>query len=492
MHITVPVGPGPLRGLSEDGVAAFRGIPYAQPPVGDLRWRAPEPVHRWDGTLDALAYGAACPQPSLGGISLLRDGSEMSEDCLYLNVWASADVVGSGARLPVLFWIHGGAYQFGSGDLGERGNLFGDEFVLVSLNYRIGRFGQFAHPALTAEDPATSSNYGLLDILEGLRWVRANIAAFGGDPGNVTIFGISSGAGMVNLLMVSALADGLFAKAISESANGFHPFPDREWMERQGEAWALSVGAAEADGAGLRALPSDVVAQMALDPTHAPMPMVDGISVPVRPHVGFANGMQQKVPYLVGATSLEGTLMQVFPIPLEKVLAWLGGDADRVQTLYDPTGDRDSTDVTVDIYGDAGFVAPSRWLARGMDAVGCPTYLYYFDYVPEQLRGQLRGAPHGGEAPFLFRSWDLMPTMNPYAPTEADRAVGEVMQAYWRNFAQTGDPNGTSRPAWPRFDPTSELALTFGPEGPLAGPHPTAGRLDLVEAPAAKDGPPIG
>jgi para-nitrobenzyl esterase len=487
---------GPVAGLTEGKVVSFRGIPYAQPPVGELRWRPPAPVKAWTTVRQATQFGAPCAQASAPGLNLIG-GAAPSEDCLYLNVWKPAGAK-AGAKLPVMVWIHGGAYQFGSGALptAAAAEFAKDGVILVSLNYRLGRLGQFAHPALTAESAGGPvANYALLDIIRGLHWVQDNVAGFGGDPKRVTLFGISSGGGTINALTVSPMAKGLFQRAIPQSSNNFPAWrylqrPDGAGgpsAEQAGAEWAAGAGASTA--AQLRALPVDVIVK---PPTRlergGSVYIVDGKVLTERVSDAYAAGRQNRVDYLTGAVSLEGTLISMFPLPLDLLLRRFGPAAEQARALYLPAGVPEKV-ATMNLYGDIAFVASTLNLAQKASAAGQRTYLYHFDYVPEELRGQMPGAAHGGEYPFIFNSFDpaTMPTGS-YAPSEADRAMARTTHAYWVNFAMTGDPNGRGLPAWPAYDAAKDQLLYFAPPAPAPRAGVLKERMQLT-MPIALAGP---
>ena len=300
---TVRIATGALAGVAEGDVQVFRGIPYAAPPVGALRWHEPEPAAPWRGVRDASRYGAACPQPPLHKEAWAQVGPT-SENCLFLNVWRPARA----GSYPVMVFVHGGAFTYGAAGvpLYDGANLARRGAVIVTINYRLGRLGFFAHPALTDDDPdGELGNYGIMDQIAALRWVRSNIAAFGGDPHNVTLFGESAGAGSVQVLMGSPAARGLFQKAISESgAGGAVLAPIRggpKSAEAQGKAWAVGIGVPDATAAQLRALPLDRV-------IGAAFPFIDGKVVVASPGEPFLCGTEAKIPLLIGANSDESSL----------------------------------------------------------------------------------------------------------------------------------------------------------------------------------------
>jgi para-nitrobenzyl esterase len=490
---------GRVRGAVREGVVAFKGIPYAAPPVGELRWRPPQPAKDWSGVRPASEYGADCAQlPFPGDAAPL--GVKPAEDCLYVNVWAPQPRPAK--SLPVIVWIYGGGFvNGGSSPAVYDGSQFARRgLVFVSFNYRLGRFGFFAHPALTKENPGEpKGNYGYMDQIAALAWVKRNIAAFGGNPGNVTIFGESAGGGSVLMLMTSPMAKGLFHKAIVESGGGRGTlFPPRylNRQERGGPPSGESVGLAFAEKAGikgddaaalaeLRKLPADRVVNglnMAsmMNPTYAG-PMVDGKVVVEPPDAAYLAGRGARVPFMIGANSADIG----FPRGKTKdeLFAPFGPDAGVARTLYDPDGSGKLFAVGALIASDQMMVEPARHMAGIIAATGQPAYLYRFSYVAESMRGKWQGAPHATEIPFVF---DTVAARYGQDLTPADKAMAEKALSYWANFAKTGNPNGKGLPEWPAYSPSSDVILDFTANGPVAGPDPWKKRLDLAERAAER------
>jgi para-nitrobenzyl esterase len=428
----VTIDTGILEGLDTAGVIVFRGIPYAAPPVGDLRWRPPLPAKHWTGVRPASQLGHNCVQHQpYGDIDPFAAG--VSEDCLYLNVWTSSlPLHASRVPRPVLVWIHGGGFFAGFGGE-ERHNgapLAKKGAVVVTLNYRLGPFGFLAHPALAAESPHhAAGNYGLLDQIAALQWVKRNIARFGGDPSRVTIFGESAGGMSVGSLIASPLAKGLFQRAILESGTGVSigtsPSPAAQAIGMQ-FAESLHVRGSGADAARqLRALNPDTLlaASLHLGPQGRPQfwPVVDGW---VLPH------------------SIDSTLLR--------------GSANLVPVIAGTNRDE----------GDEWMGAPTRSFARLIVARGTPAYVYMFSRVGEDSANRARGAYHSAEITFVFgRPHPLQPSAGsaPY-----DSTVAEAMSDYWVAFATSGDPNGPPSagkwPTWPRYNPATDALLEIGPE----------------------------
>jgi para-nitrobenzyl esterase len=470
----VSISSGQLRGTLEEGVRAFKGIPYAAPPVGDLRWRAPQAAANWSGVRDAADYGPICPQQR----SRNRD---QDEDCLTLNVWAPAEIK---APLPVMVWIHGGAHVNGSGRTG--GETFASNgVVLVSINYRLGRFGVFNHPELATGEP--SVNFAVLDQVAALRWVAREIQAFGGDPRRVTIFGVSAGGSYVNLLMVSPLAAGLFHRAIAQSgANGLGPLRSADVVAGFGERLAANKGVKGL--AGLRGLPwQDIVDADAAYRVES-SPVVDGVVIPESVSDAFARGHQHNVPYIAGANSYEGSLAAAIPIPAYQRI--MQENIERVEAAYGMAADDPLLPLL--FYGDMLFVAPSRHLAKQMQTVSAPSWLYHFDYVLEATAPYSPGARHGGEVAYVFdrlRPVEIGPVVadrfnvpaGTYGVSERDLQVAKMLQQYWIGFARAGSPAVAGQPVWPAYEPEGDVALVISNEGVQAQSGVRRAQLDLIE-----------
>jgi len=469
----VCVDAGRLQGAGVDDMAVFKGVPFAKPPVGVWRWRPPQRPDPWSGVRPAVRYGAPCMQ------KMIEDNGvgpgPPSEDCLTLNVFAPMNALhaSGGARLPVMVWIHGGGFVNGSGtaNLYDGSSLARQGVVVVSLNYRLGPFGMFAHPALTAETPKTFlANYGLMDQIAALQWVRRNIDVFGGDPANVTLFGESAGGMSVNRLMTIRTVRGLFHKAIAQSGLGREHCRSLSEAEAQGEAFAAALGAPQADALALRALPADVVQAAAEKiPQDQWRPVIDGRLLTEGPEAAFAAGREAKVPYLVGSNSLE------FPP------AWTPSDVkaqaqvpiearERVRAAYGSHALYEERIVT-----DVLFTEPARSLARDHAISGGKTYLYRFAVLSTHAPKGLTGAPHASDRQYVFQTLNASPW-----PTDAvDAARAAEISAYWTSFAKSGDPNGAGRPTWPAYGSRDEL-MEFANAGAAAKPTPDAPVLDAI------------
>jgi para-nitrobenzyl esterase len=472
---------------------AFLGIPYAAPPIGNLRWKPPQPVTKWKGTRDATKFGPACLQPSESGAANLKT----SEDCLYLNVWTPEFT--SSAKLPVMVWIHGGSNYQGRGQdppLGPALARMG--VVLVSFNYRLGVFGFLAHPALTAESPHHSSgNYGLLDQIEGLKWVRANISKFGGDPDRVTIFGESAGASDACLLMASPLATGFFHRAILESGDcqgtlmsALKTSPpynfNRGSGEDQGDALSRHFGIASGkistadELAKLRAIPADQIYHAwEVDPDVVVAAIVDGWVIPDQPAAIFVQGKQAPVPIIVGSNADEGTrfIGPASPATIEQYKKYLERDTGKYSrdefAAYPAATDAEVPAVYLRLQSEF-FGYGAYTMARAVARSGQKAYLYYFNYVgPGDYARQ--GAFHTEELLFLA---DAFPA--DWRRSPEDEKLGDAMRRYWVQFAKTGNPNGNHNPIWPPYDPQFEQCLGLGREIKLR-PVPGAERLKALQ-----------
>jgi para-nitrobenzyl esterase len=456
---------GSIEGITQNGVEAFKGIPFASAPIGELRWRAPQRVEPWRGILPATQYRPACTQKGMYPPDAPIE--PVSEDCLYLNVWKP--VLASGVRLPVMVWIYGGGLTNGSaavplyaGDqLARRG------VVVVTLNYRLGVFGFLALPALSAESAHHSSgDYGLLDQIAALQWVRRNIAAFGGDPRNVTVFGQSSGSISISVLTASPLARGLFQKAIGESGGLFEPMGLAPQLrlagaERQGEQFMVSARAASV--AALRAIPADKLLSVPFSPNI----IIDGHVLPRAPWRVYAQDRANKVSLLIGWNADEGALFldhtRVTPDNYRQVLdrsfpsmlvRWLAPSPGR--------NDRSAFAAAMTFNTDMRFRWDMwRWARLASRLERDSVYLYEFTRAPPYPSSSPYndlGATHGVEMQYVFDHLDEQGV----GWTAADQRLAQVMPAYWIRFARTGNPNGVGLPQWPRFKPDQPRLMAFG------------------------------
>jgi len=479
----VRVEEGLVQGMSEDGLAVYRGIPFAAPPVDNLRWRAPRPAAKWEGVRQTTKFG---PKPIQGS----RGGLDMSEDCLYLNVWTPARSASD--RMPVLVWIYGGG--FGGGATSEP-NYSGEKLakkgvVLVSIAYRVGQLGFLAHPDLSAETTNhVSGNYGLLDMIAGLQWVQKNIAAFGGDPNKVTIFGESAGGIAVSMLCASPQAKGIFHGAISQSGGSFGPprpitFPGENLKrlaeaERAGEAYARSAEVSSI--AELRKIaPEKLPAGRGLGMA---WPIIDGWVIPDDQYQLYAAGKYNDTPILVGYNSDEGASFSPPKNPEE----YIAGAKVRYSKFAEdlikayPVGSNSVPKTARDLARDAAFGWHTWTWARLQAQTGkSKVFYYYFDQHPDYPEDSPRagyGSPHGMDVAYVFQH------LNPSNPqlTQADQEISEAMATYWVNFAKRGDPNGEAVPAWPSFSDANPVVMWFG-QTPHTGPVPSAEALKRLDA----------
>lgn len=463
---------GAVRGVQEGGITVFRGIPYAEAPVGERRWQPPVAKAPWQGVLDAEAFGPPCFQPEERGAAnniYAEELGEMSEDCLTLNVWAPEGATNA----PVLVWIHGGALVAGASSFGmyDGAHLADEGTVVVSLNYRLGVLGFLAHPDLSAESAQDiSGNYGFLDQIEALRWIERNIAAFGGDPDNVTIAGESAGALSVMYLMTSPLARGLFDKAVMQSSYMISTPALKEAQHGHPSAESLGVWLEEKLGANdiadLRALgPRELVAKA----TAAGYPTwgtVDGKVIPHQIAESFDRGEQAPVPVLAGFNSGEirslRRLLPPAPADAEeyegKVRAAYGDLADRFLAIY-PSDTIDESMLAAT--RDALYGWTAERIARKQAALGGPAYVYLFDHgYPAADEAGLH-AFHASEIPFMFGTiWETTDNWPRIPRTEAQRALSDAMVDYWISFARTGEPRAEGQPDWPAFG-ANETYMVF-------------------------------
>jgi para-nitrobenzyl esterase len=469
--LEVEVESGRVRGIATGGARAFLGIPYAAPPVGDLRWRPPASAAAWDGTLDASQWGAGCPQDE----SPMTEAPSLSEDCLTLNVWAPP----AGTGHPVIAFVHGGGFQTGASassyTVGTHLAVAGG-VVVVSMNYRLGTLGFLAHPALTAEDPAhpASGGYGIEDQRAALAWVQRNVAAFGGDPGNVTLMGQSAGGISVCLHLVSPASEGLFHRAILESGPCLADLPTLAEAEAQGEALAVAVGCdSEADV--LACLRGKPVAELRAALTLKQgfffgegaiwEPVVDGTGLPGQPAARLASGDFHHVPVLAGSNGDEGSLLRFLAFPggvdaaeyeafVEKVF---GALADQALARYPAASFASPTAALDALLGEFVFVCPVRRTLRSLAAAGVPVHAYRFLHAPGFLPLPGFAAYHTAELAFVFRA---LPEWQSF--TAEQEALSLSMSARWASFATVGNPaDPGSAVAWPAYDGSDDRHLVL-------------------------------
>ena len=480
---------GAIEGAFDDGITSFKGIPFAAPPVGPLRWRAPQPASSWSGVRDASRFGPICPQAKLGLLARLKPHVKLpeSEDCLTLNVWTPN--ANPAAKLPVMVWIYGGYFRSGGSarPIYDGAQLASHGVIVVTLNYRLGWLGFLDLPALVAEHPdEPTGNFGLLDQIAALQWVQRNIASFGGDPANVTIFGESAGGMSVNDLMASPLTHGLFAKAISESGLGLNTIPTNALAQTSGLAFAareVANGENVADLVRLRdaSVESIIDAQEGGDPA----PMIDGKVLTDQVYATFAAGKMARIPYIAGSNSNEATLMPSTHMTADDLEKPLGDRLSAVRKIYDQDGTLSDEEFVHQLFGDALFTAAAQGLASFEANQGSPAYVYRFGYVAEKLRMISSGVGHGGEIPFVFgmNGFGREPGMGSLAAlvTPKDQSVVGLLQSYWTNFAKTGNPNGPGLPVWNALAPASPQTLVVNDE-PKTVPGFRKGQIAIIYA----------
>jgi para-nitrobenzyl esterase len=476
---TISIDGGQITGTVADGVHVYKGIPFAAPPVGDLRWRAPQPVVAWSGVKQANTFGPDCMQTSYpAGSPYANAPAPMNEDCLYLNVWSAA---GAREKRPVMVWIHGGAWTRGSGALPAYDGtaLARKGVIVVTTNYRLGAFGFLAHPDLTAESPNHSSgNYAILDHVAALKWVQKNIAAFGGNPANVTIFGESAGSWSVNVVQATPLAKGLFHRAIGESGGQFARHPRLAEAEQSGVALATAVGADSLKS--LRLVPADKLAAMQTFRTGV---NVDGWVLPDEVRGIFNQKRQSDVPVLVGSNANEWTTLSspvTFPKTLDdvhkRIAQQFPGMTQELEAVYPVKTEADIAEAMLGIGRDVTFTLEMRTWARMVAVAGRQAYLYQFAHVPPSPNAKTWGAYHASEIPYVFgtlrnRSWPF---------TETDFTLSDRMSSYWVNFATTGDPNGKALPMWTPYDAATESYMELGDTVQIKH-HLLKAQLDVIE-----------
>jgi para-nitrobenzyl esterase len=435
-------------------VRVYKGIPYAAPPVGERRWKAPQSPAAWTGVREAKEFSAVCVQtPYPEGSLFYQPLGAVGEDCLYLNVWTAAS--SAKERRPVMVWIHGGGYTRGTGATptynGE--NLAKKGVIVVTINYRLGIFGFFAHPELTKEsDVHSSGNYGLLDMVSALQWVQKNIAAFGGDPKRVTIFGESAGSSAVNFLMASPLAKGLFHRVIGESGANFGRHTSLAEMEQMGARLGTLAEMRAKSSADLQKVEGSF------------RPAVDGWFLPEDVSAVFAHGKQSDVPVIAGYNHDETRVLAPWPANanektfLDQVNKRYGSFAAEFLKLYPAGSDEQAKEAHYESSRDQGMGWEMRTWVRAQNKTGkAPAYLYYFTRIPPSPVADRYRAYHAAEIQYVFgnlragRPWE-----------DADRKLAETMSSYWVNFAATGNPNGKGLPKWPGYDAKTDPLMQFG------------------------------
>lgn len=462
---------GMVEGIAEDGLTVYKGIPFGAPPVGDLRWRAPEPAPAWTGVRAADKFAPACIQTQLVNADLGFDAVTTSEDCLYLNVWTPAKSASD--HLPVLVWIYGGGFTNGATSLsGYNGaNLAKKGVVLVSIAYRVGALGFLAHPELSAEQHGHSGNYGLLDQISGLQWIKRNIAAFGGNPNRVTIFGESAGGIAVSMLAASPLAKGLFQGAISESGGNFAPARQANeggenmetlaTAEKHGAAFLSKLGAASIADARKRS--ADEILKNSPPGLGGAWPNFDGYVLLGDQYKLYMARRYNDTPILIGTNSDEGALFVpaiAAPAYVSNTRSAYGDFADKILAAYPGGSDAEALRSARDMFRDTAFAWPTWTWARLQSKTGKGhVYVYYFSHrppYPDKPFFKGWGAAHAGEIAYVFGNF--APSM---PPAPADRSLSDEIASYWVNFAKSGDPNGGTLPKWPAFTSTSAQVMNL-------------------------------
>lgn len=476
--LTAKTGSGSVQGEREGGLVVFKGLPYAAPPVGALRWREPRDPASWKGVRKADRFGNACIQvPGAAAREGAGDPGPLGEDCLTLNVWSPG--LDAGGKRPVMVWIHGGALVLGAGSQAAfDGTAFARRgAVVVTLNYRLGALGFFDHPAL-ASQPGGIVNYGLLDQVAALRWVQRNISAFGGDPGNVTIFGESAGAQSVLALFASRKARGLFHRGIAQSAYGI-PANARAKAREASIAIAVHVGldGARATAAQLRAIPAQRLGQAGATKgmSLAPGFVVGDAVLPVSILDAFQQRRQAKLPLIIGSNSDEATVAVAFGLDPGQIVQRLGASRILLKPLY--PGVSDNAQLGREVVRDLAFTAFARRIAY-LHSQSAPTWRYYFSHVPGAQAPAPPGVGHGGEIPFVLGTFDTCRCL-PVRFTAADRALARTVGDYWHAFARSGAPAAPGAPAWPKDSVRRAQVLEFG-ENPVVRSNFMRARLDVL------------
>lgn len=473
----VKVQQGLVQGAVENGFSVFKGIPFAAPPVGELRWKAPQAPKNWEGVKTVTQFA---PAPFQGG----NPPSGKSEDCLYLNIWSPAKTPKD--NLPVMVWIYGGGFSFGSTSepvySGE--NLAKKGVILVSVAYRVGQMGFLAHPELSAESPNhVSGNYGLLDMIAGLQWIQKNIKAFGGNPDKVTIFGESAGGIAVSMLCASPLAKGLFHGAISQSGGSFGPYRSTTYpgenlkllafAEKQGLEFMEKAGAQSL--ADLRKIPADKL-PMGFGMPGA-WPIIDGYVIPDDQYILYQKGQYNHTPILIGYNSDEGASFSPPKTPqnyIDGTKKRYGKFADDLIQAY-PVGETNVPKTARDLARDAAFGWHTwSWARLQAQNSKAKVYYYYFDQHPDFPADSPRygyGSPHGQDVGFVFGH--LNPSSTESTPTDTN--VSETIMTYWTNFAKNGNPNGKGLPTWETFTNDKPRVMYFHQKAIMGGvPSETA------------------
>lgn len=495
---------GVIRGVTEGEVSIFKGIPYAAAPIGDFRWRPTQPAQKWEGELDATEFGKNCAQAGWPRDSL-SIANNSSEDCLFLNFWVPAETKPN-ANLPVMVWIHGGGFVFGSGaNPSTSGESFAKQgVILATFNYRLGRLGFFGFPALSDENPEEmKGNYAYMDQIAALQWIQDNIEAFGGNPNNVTIFGESAGGVSVHTLLTTPSAHGLFQKAIIQSGGGRdgvlsgRPI-DKENADPHYPISAETIGINFAQRHGIQGKDAAALAELRglsvekiIDGGQERIgrdgaitysgPILDGKLVVETFESAYKAGRQADVPLIIGSNTAEVPAGFVNASSKEELLNLFGSFKEDAKLVYDPDGKTDLAEMLTMVNTDKVWAEPARFTANAFVAQKTRTYVYLYGYVPNSMKERMRyGASHASEIAYVFNNlnarWGIDNT------TSQDREVGTMMNTYWANFAKTGNPNSKDLPKWSVYKTKKPKILDIRADGSAKStPDPKKDRLNVIE-----------